>query len=140
MLAPCVGVESLARYPVFALELNSFDVPAGYVGVGGKAVGHLFIEARFHEYSPLSPCIGASRLQLLRVGPWTATEYSCPEDSLTVQREAMHGEGAFAGHLLLEWSQNAVDYLVSAHGHTAENLLLLKELVGSVTLVSPTGQ
>jgi hypothetical protein len=121
------------------LELNGFDVPAGYVGVGGKAVGHLFIEARLHKYSPLSPCIGASRLQLLRVGRWTAVEYSCPKDNLTVEREAMHGEGAFAGHLLLEWSENAVDYVVSAHGHTAENLALLKDLASSATLVPPAG-
>lgn len=135
MPAPCVGVESLARYPIFALELNGFDVPVGYVGVGGKAVGHLFIEARLRKYSPPSPCIGGSRLQLVRAGGWTARAYSCPEDSLTVQREAMHGEGAFAGHLLLEWTQGGVDYLVSVHGHTAENLALLRDLVGSVTLV-----
>ncbi len=47
----------------------------------------------------------------------------------------MHGEGAYAGHLLLEWSYQAGDYLVSAHGHAAQNLALLEELVNSVTLV-----
>ena len=135
MVAPCVGREGLAGYLIFAFELNGFDVPAGYIGVGGKAVGHLFIEARPHKFSPDTPCIGAIRIQLLRVGRWMATEYSCPEDSLAVQREAMHGEGAYAGHLLLEWKYNGVDYLVSAHGHTAENLALLEELASSVTLV-----
>jgi hypothetical protein len=65
MPAPCVGLEGQTRYRIFALELNTFDVPAGYVGVGGKAVGHLFIEARLLKYSPPIPCIGTRRLQLL---------------------------------------------------------------------------
>ena len=50
----------------------------------------------------------------------------------------MHGEGAHAGHLLLEWNQDGIDYLASAHGHTATNLILLKQLVSSMTLIPPT--
>lgn len=78
MPAPCVSLEGLARYPIFASELNGFDVPAVHVGVGDKAVGHKFIEARLHKYSPSNPCVGAGRLQRLRVGRWTAMEYTCP--------------------------------------------------------------
>jgi hypothetical protein len=49
----------------------------------------------------------------------------------------MHGEGAHAGHLLVEWTDSGIDYIASAHGHTAANLDLLKRLVGSVRLIPP---
>ena len=138
MPAPCVGLEGQPPYPIFALELSGFDVPSDYVGVDGKANGHLVVEARPKRDSPPHPCIGAKRLGRVTVGHWSATEYTCPNDSVIVQREAMHGEGAHAGHLLLEWNQDGIDYLASAHGHTATNLTLLKQLVSSMTLIPPT--
>ena len=108
---PCVGKEGIAGYPIFALEYTGFDVPPGYVGVDGTAAGHIVMEARPHRDSPPLPCIGAVGLGKLLVGQRTLTKYSCPNDSLHVQREAMHGEGAYAGHLLVEWTEAGTDYL-----------------------------
>jgi hypothetical protein len=67
------------------------------------------------------------------------TEFNCPEDSVIVQREARHGEGAHAGHLLFEWNLDGIDYLASAHGHTSVNRELLKNVVTSVVLARPGG-
>jgi hypothetical protein len=132
MRAPCVGGLN-----GFFLELSGFDVPSGYVGAEGKATGHLIVEARRQDEGPPIPCIGGKRVARIVTGSWTASEYNCPDDSFAVQREAQHGEGAHAGHLLLEWSQDGTDYIASAHGHTAVNLDLLKRFVGSMTVIAP---
>jgi hypothetical protein len=136
-LGPCLGLEGLPPYPVFGLEFSGFDVPADYVGVDGRATGHLAIEARPEADSPPTPCVGGTRLGKVAVGLWTATEFTCPNDSVTVQREARHGEGTYAGHLLLEWNQSGVDYIASAHGHTTVNRELLRQLVTSMNLIPP---
>ena len=130
-------MEGSPPYPIFALEFTGFDVPPGYVGVDGKAMGHIFIEARPETDSPPLPCIGAQALGQVIIGQRTLAKYSCPSDSLRVQREAMHGEGAYAGHLLVEWRDAGTDYMASVHGNTAVNLNLLKRLVSSVRLVAP---
>ena len=134
---PCVGTEGIGGYPIFVLEYTGFDVPPGYVGVDGKAAGHIVIEARPQPDSPPLPCVGAVGLGTLLVGQRTLTKYRCPNDSLRIQREAMHGEGAHVGHLLVEWTEAGIDYIASAHGNTTANLDLLKRLVGSVQLVAP---
>jgi hypothetical protein len=137
MLAACVGLEGAAPYPIFVLEFTGFDVPPGYVGVDGKAIGHVIVAARRELDSPRRPCIGGVRLGDVLVSHWTTTEYRCPSDSLRVQREAMHGEGAQVGHLVLTWRQDGIDYTASAHGHTTTNLNLLKRLVESISLTAP---
>jgi hypothetical protein len=134
---PCVGREGLVGYPIFALEYTGFDVPPGYIGVDGKAVGHIVVEARPHRDSPPLPCIGATALAKVRLGQQTLAEFSCPNDSLRVQREARHGEGAYAGHLVVAWTVAGIDYLASAHGATTANLDLLKRLVRSMQLIGP---
>jgi hypothetical protein len=136
-LGTCFGLEGLPPYLVFALDFSGFDVAADYVGVDGKAIGHLSIEARPHVDSPPNPCVGGTLLGNVAVGPWTATEYSCPDNSVIVQREAMHGEGTYAGHLLFEWNQNGIDYIASAHGHTSVNRELLRQVVTSMSLIPP---
>lgn len=136
---PCVGLEGLPPYPIFALEFTGFDVPPGYIGVDGKAMGHIFIEARPQTESPPLPCIGAQSLGPITIGTRFLADYNCPKDSLRVQREAMHGEGAYTGHLLVKWSDGGIEYIASAHGHTPANLNLLKRLVTSVRLVAPRG-
>jgi len=140
MPAPCVGFEGSPAYPIFALDLSGFDVPRSYVGVDGAARGHLVVEARPLRDSPPLPCIGGQRIGTVPVGRWTAARYECPVDSAVVQREAMHGEGSHAGHVLLEWHQGSIDYIASAHGHTATNLDFLERLVRSMTLVAPTNR
>ena len=139
-LAPCVGLEGSPPYAIFGLEFSGFDVPADYIGVDGKPEGHLVVEARPDTDSPPDPCIGATRLGEIAVGRWTVTEFNCPEDSVIVQREAMHGEGAHAGHLLFEWNEDGVDYLASAHGHTSVNRDLLRNVVRSMELVQPSSR
>ena len=134
-LPRCVWLEGATPYPVFGMEFSGFDVPVGYVGVDGKAIGHVVIEARLQRNSPTTPCIGSVKLGTVVVAGVTAAEYRCPGDSLRIQREAMHGEGAYAGHLILESKRRGVDYIVSAHGYTTENLTLLKQLVRSSDLV-----
>jgi len=100
-------------------------------------MGHLSIEARPEVDTAPNPCVGGARLGNVTVGLWTATEFTCPNDSVIVQREAMHGEGAHAGHVLLEWNQNGIDYVAGAHGHTSVNRELLRQVVTSITLIPP---
>jgi hypothetical protein len=100
-------------------------------------MGQLVVEARPHRESPPKPCIGATRVGTIVAGPWSTTEYSCPDNSLEAQREATHGEGTYVGHLLLEWQAGGVDYIASAFGHTEVNLHLLQQLVARTTLISP---
>jgi hypothetical protein len=137
MPARCVGYEGLPAYLIFDLELSGFDVPAEYVGVDGRAMGHLVVEARPHRDSPRVPCVGAKHIGTVVVRGWRASEYNCPPDSVVVQRLARHGEGAHAGHLLLDWKQHGIDYIASAHGHTATNLNFLKRLIASMALIAP---
>lgn len=138
MPTACVGFEGSPPYLVFFLELSEFDVPDGYVGVDGNPVGHVIAEARRHVDSPAKPCIGATDLGSAAIGQWTVASYDCPEDDAAVERDARHGEGAYVGHTLLAWSQSGIDYIASAHGHTAVNRDLLRRFVASMTLVPPT--
>lgn len=119
------------------MDVNGFRVGPRYVGVDDKPVGHLTIAAARHEDSPGPPCFGRV-VGPVRIRGQVVTEYSCTNDSLEVQREAEHGEGAYVGHLLLAWSANGIDYVVSAHGHTRRNLALLERLAGSVTYTAPS--
>jgi hypothetical protein len=136
-LGPCLGLEGAPPYPVFGLDLSGFDVPADYVGVDGKALGHLVVEARPHVDSPPNPCVGGTVLGNVALGLWTPTELTCPNAGVMVQREAMHGEGAHAGHLLFEWNQDGIEYIASAHGPTRVNRELLRQVVTSMTLIGP---
>jgi hypothetical protein len=135
---PCVGLEGLPPYPVFALDFSSFDVPSGYVGVDNKAVGHVFIEARHRRESPASPCIGGRRFGSVVAGRWTVVFYRCSADALFVQRRARHGEAVYLGHILFEWTDNGIDYIASAHGDTQVNRNLLLQHIDAMTLVPPT--
>jgi hypothetical protein len=133
-LPPCVGFESDGQLAFF-LQLAGFDVPSNYVGVDGRAAGHMLVEARPHRASPTRPCIGARELGTVTIGALTTIEYGCPVDSPLVEREATHGEGAYAGHLLLTWSRTGIDYIASIHGVTSVNLTFLRQLVASIGLV-----
>lgn len=135
--SPCVGAEGSARYSIFFLEFSGFDVPQGYSGVDGTSTGHVTLEAHRLVDDPLKPCIGGERIGGIRVGAWTTSEFICPNDSLQVERAAQHGEGAYVGHLALEWGAHGITYIASAHGRTTANLILLKRLVRSTVLISP---
>jgi len=132
-----VGLEGSPPYPVFFLEFTGFVVPPGYVGVDGKPDGHVTLEARPTADSPPKPCIGGTFLGTVKVGIWMTKEYICPNDSLRVEREAQHGEGAYVGHLVLEWQVSGTQFIISAHGHTTANLALLKRLGGSIEMTAP---
>ena len=134
---PCVGLEGSPPYLVFYLEFTGFVVPPGYVGVDGKTDGHVTLEARLTADSPPQRCIGATFLGTVKVGHWMTKEYVCPNDSLPVEREARNGQGAYVGHLALEWQVSGTEYIVTAHGHTTANLTLLKRLGGSIKLIAP---
>lgn len=136
-LAPCVGLEGLAEYRVFVLDFENFDVPRRYVGIDGRAVGHLFIEARKASNAPARPCIRGIRTGTTKVKSWRATVYVCPNDSPFIERTAQHGEGGNVGHLVIEWRAGGLDYVASAHGHTTANLTLLRQLADSIRLVEP---
>jgi hypothetical protein len=136
-LAPCVGLEGVTDYRVFLLDFEHFDVPRRYVGVDGKAVGHVFIEARKATEAPTKPCIGGVRTGTTKVRSWRATIFLCPNDSPYIERVARHGEGANVGHVLLDWRVGGADYIASAHGHSTSNLSLLRDLADSMTLVQP---
>ena len=138
MTMQCVGAEGEGAYPVFFLDFAGFDVPDGYVGVDGQPIGHIFLEARRHADSPARPCIAAKDLGAATIGDWTVASYDCSDDANTVEREARHGEGANLGHTLVTWSQGGIDYIASAHGHTAENRALLRRLVASMALIPPS--
>jgi hypothetical protein len=134
-----VGFEGVTAYPIFDLDFEDFDVPRRYVGVNGKPVGHVFIEARKANDAPVKPCIRGTRAAAVRMRSWQPTLYVCPNYSLYIERVARHGEGANVGHIILEWRNQGVDYMASAHGYTTANLVLLRQLVGSVSLVPPQG-
>ena len=134
---PCVGVEGATRYSIFFLELYRFDVPKGYSGINGKPVGHVTLEAHRLADDPLKPCIGGRTIGTARIGTWTTTEFTCPNDSPSIERDAVHGEGAYVGHLALAWTADGISYIASAHGHTTANLTLLKKFVHSIALISP---
>ena len=65
-------------------------------------------------------------------------EFVCPNDSPRVEREAQNGEGAYVGHLALEWEVGGTQYISSAHGHTTANLALLRRLGGSIKMTAPS--
>jgi len=136
-LPPCVGSEGVIGYPIFFLEFHGFDVPRGYSGVNGKPVGHLTLEAHRLVDDPLKPCIGGRPIGTVRIGTWTTSEFTCPNDSPSVERDAAHGEGSYVGHLALTWTVDGVGYIASAHGHTTANLTLVKRFVHSIDLVAP---
>ena len=132
-----MGVEGAIAYRVFFLDFEDFDVPRGYVGVHGRPVGHMFIEARKLSDAPRKPCIEGTPVQRVHVKVWRSILYVCPNDSPYIERVARHGEGANVGHVVLEWKSKGVDYVASAHGHTTTNVTLLRQLVGSIELVQP---
>ena len=134
---PCVGVDGATQYSIFFLEFYGFDVPKGYSGINGKPVGHMTLEAHRFTDDPLKPCIGGRTIGTARIGIWTSSEFTCPNDSPTIERVAMHGEGAYVGHVALAWKADGISYIASAHGHTTANLTLLKRFVHSIALISP---
>jgi hypothetical protein len=97
------------------------------------------LEAHQLADDPLKPCIGGERIGSVRVAASKTTEFVCPNDSPQIERKAEHGEGAYVGHLALEWDASGIRYVCSAHGHTTANLTLLKRFVGSVVLL-PTAE
>ncbi len=134
---PCVGQEGTAGYPVFFLEFSRFDVPKGYSGIDGKPEGHLTLEAHRLADDPLKPCLDGRRIGTVQVGTRTTSAFTCPNDSPQIERDARHGEGAYVGHLALEWDTSGIRYIASAHGHTTANLMLLKKFVRSIVLTPP---
>ena len=134
---PCVGLEGAAPYSIFFLQFYRFDVPKGYSGINGKPVGHVTFEAHRFADDPLKPCIDGRPIGTARIGIWTASEFTCPNDSPSIERNAVHGEGAYVGHLVLAWKADGISYLASAHGHTTANLTLLKRFVHSISLIVP---
>ena len=134
---PCVGVEGAARYSIFFLEFYGFDVPKGYSGINGKPVGHMTLEAHRMADDPLKPCIGGRTVGTARIGIWTTSESTCPNESPSIERDAAHGEGTYVGHLALAWTADGISYIASTHGHTTANLMLLKRFVNSIALISP---
>jgi hypothetical protein len=130
-----VGQEGTTEYRVFVLDFENFDVPRDYVGVDGKPVGHLFLEARKLVDAPNVPCVGGRVSGAFEIKGWRTILYVCPKDNTYIERVARHGEGANVGHVLLDWRVNGVEYVASAHGYTTANVALLRRLVGSLTLV-----
>ena len=119
------------------MEWNGFDVPSSFIGVDGRAVGHVIIHAGLARNSPSTPCIGGIVIGMVVVLESHATEYRCPPDSPLIERIATHGEGAYTSHVLLAWRQNGIDYLVSSHGYATASVTLMDQLAASVTLIAP---
>ena len=137
-LPPCVGVEGVTQYPVFFLDYHGFAVPKASSGIDGKPVGQMTLEAHRLADDPLrQPCIGGRSIGTVRIGMWTTSEFICPNDSPSIERVAVHGEGAYVGHLALAWTDHGISYIASADGHSRANLTLLTRFVHSTSLVSP---
>ena len=133
-LPPCVALAGLPPYKEFFIDFAGFDVDPSYVGVDGKAYGHVIVTAVPRTEGAAQPCIG-NQVGTFPLTHRVVVEYRCSNDALLVQRDARHGEGAHLGHLLLAWDQDGIDYAASAHGYTEVNLMLLRQLVGSMALV-----
>jgi hypothetical protein len=127
----CVGPEH-----DFFLEWNGFDVPSTFVGVDGKAVGHVIIRAGLVRDSAQRPCIGGVTIGTFLVLGAKSTIYRCPPDSPLIERTALHGEGAYTSHVLLDWQSDGIDYLVSSHGYGTASVTLMKQLAASLELVA----
>ena len=80
------------------------------------------------------PCIDAMQIGSIVFAGTRAIEYRCPPDSPRIERLAQHGEGAYAGHTTLAWSQDGIDYLVSSHGYSTASRMLAEDLARSITL------
>jgi len=130
-------VEGATQYSIFFLEFYRFDVPKDYSGIDGKPVGHMTLEAHRLADDPLKPCIGGRSMGTIRIGVWTTSEFTCPNDSPFIERRAAHGEGSYVGHLALAWTADGISYIASAHGHTTANLTLLERFVRSISLIPP---
>jgi hypothetical protein len=118
------------------LEWSDFDVPRTFAGVDGKPIGHVIISASLVRDSPPRPCIGAVKVGTFVVLGAEAADYRCSPDSLLTQRTALHGEGAYVSHVLLDWQRNGIEYLVSSHGYGAASVSLTEQLAASLTLVT----
>ena len=128
----CVGLPR-----DFFVEWIGFDAPRTFVGIDGTPVGHVIIHARPVRDSGPRPCIGGVRLATFAVLGSTSTIYRCPPDSALVERTARHGEGAYVGHVLVDWHRNGIDYIVSSHGYGAASVTLMKNLARSLKLIRP---
>jgi hypothetical protein len=82
------------------------------------------------------PCIDATAIARLGIGDSTAIEYRCSRNELRTQRLSRYGEGTFLGHVLLEWTSNGIDYVVSSHGYGQASRVLMEGLAKSTSLVS----
>jgi hypothetical protein len=129
----CVA-ESGASGTIFFLNIEDFDAPSRYTGVGPSS-GHLVVEGRRAASSPPRPCFDGRTIDSLDAGGRTAQVFECPGPSVRAEAEARHGEGAHTGHLLLAWSEGEINYAVSAHGHNDANRRLLVKLVKSIDVV-----
>lgn len=116
---PCVG-EFGFNLMVFA------SAPWTYLGDAPGSI-HLVFGASRDPSSPWVDCTGAAGLGKLTMGGITGTLLSCPPAS----------EGPNGGHLLFRWTESAITYIVSAHGHTTANQRLIAALVEHLTLTAP---
>ncbi len=128
----CVGLTH-----DFFIEWTNFDVPADFAGIDGKPAGHVIVNATRVRDSPAVPCIDAVRFSTVTLSGTTAIEYRCPTDSPRIERLAQHGEGAYAGHLALAWTHDAIRYLVSSHGYGTASKQLAEDLARALTFVQP---
>lgn len=113
--------ESFAFSPEFVV------LPEDYIGAEGRRQDHLLVHAS-QAPGPASPCQGD-------VVERRETELDSQDATLLVCGEEVHG--LHAGHVVLVWRRDGVNYLVSAHGHTEANVRLIERIAQNVKYVSP---
>jgi hypothetical protein len=130
----CV-ITNVGQAPSFFFDVQDFDAPSTYHGVGDRPFGHLNIWAMRPVDAPPG-CWHGHPHGTRPLGLVTASVFVCPSaGSNQAQREIQHGEAIFSHHLLYAWSTADARYFVSAHGgNTPANRELLDRLVSSMHL------
>ncbi len=116
----CVVVEG------FVMSWEGFAVPHDYVGVDGRAEGHLVvISAPQDRFVEALRCQGEVSEGTIVVNGITAARYSCPQSS-----------GMQGGHVGVRWSADGVASAVSMHHDSATNRRLVQDIANSMQVVS----
>jgi hypothetical protein len=121
----CFGVQRCVGRGIFVLE-GSFNGPPGYVGTEGRG-GHLwFLAAVANRASEIQCCGGRKTQASFAVRSHRASwlEYS-------------DGSELNSGHVLLEWREHGVVYVVSLHGHSELNRRVDALLAKRVQMIGP---
>jgi hypothetical protein len=117
---------------IFFLNIEGYDAAPS-----SQAVRHMIVEAREVDRAPPSPCAGGTPTGRTTIVGREVALLDCPPRTAELERQIMHAEGAHTEHILGYWDEKGVREVVSVHGATEANTLLLRQVVASIEIVQP---